>query len=38
MSDRRFRIAFSFTGEKRGFVARVSALLAPRFGEHILSM
>src|SRR5262245_27184647 len=31
MSAKRFRIAFSFTGEKRDFVAQVAALLAQRF-------
>jgi hypothetical protein len=30
---RRFRIAFSFAGEKREFVAQVAALLAGHFGE-----
>jgi tetratricopeptide (TPR) repeat protein len=30
---RRFRIAFSFAGEKRAFVADVAAVLARRFGE-----
>ena len=35
--SKRFRIAFSFTGEKRDFVAQVAAILAKRFGEdHIL--
>lgn len=29
----RFRIAFSFAGEKRDFVAQVAAVLAKRFGE-----
>ena len=33
MSDKRFRIAFSFTGEKRDFVAQVAGILAQRFGE-----
>ncbi len=33
MSAKRFRIAFSFAGEKRGFVAEVAAILAARFGE-----
>src|SRR5712692_7807422 len=33
MSDKRFRIAFSFAGEKRDFVAQVAAILARRFGE-----
>jgi len=33
MPDKRFRIAFSFTGERREYVAQVAALLAERFGE-----
>lgn len=33
MSDKRFRIAFSFAGEKRDFVAEVAGILAKRFGE-----
>lgn len=33
MSDKRFRIAFSFAGEKRDFVAEVAALLAKQFGQ-----
>ncbi|HQR35935.1 MAG TPA: tetratricopeptide repeat protein [Blastocatellia bacterium] len=33
MSEKRFRIAFSFAGEKRDFVAEVAAILAVRFGE-----
>jgi tetratricopeptide (TPR) repeat protein len=33
MSDKRFRIAFSFAGEKRDFVSQVAAILAGRFGE-----
>ena len=33
MSDKRFRIAFSFAGEKREFVSQVAAILAARFGE-----
>jgi tetratricopeptide (TPR) repeat protein len=33
MSGKRFRIAFSFAGEKRAFVAEVAAILAARFGE-----
>ena len=33
MSAKRFRIAFSFAGEKRDFVAEVAAILAERFGE-----
>ncbi|HEV7892730.1 MAG TPA: tetratricopeptide repeat protein [Pyrinomonadaceae bacterium] len=37
MPTKRFRIAFSFAGEKRDFVAQVAAILAERFGEeHIL--
>jgi hypothetical protein len=31
MSAKRFRIAFSFAGEKRDFVAKVAAILAQRF-------
>jgi len=30
---KRFRIAFSFAGEKRDFVAEVAAILAKKFGE-----
>jgi hypothetical protein len=33
MSTKRFRIAFSFAGEKRGFVSEVAAILATRFSE-----
>ena len=33
MSTKRFRIAFSFAGEKRDFVAHIAAILADRFGE-----
>lgn len=33
VSTKRFRIAFSFAGEKRDFVAKVAAILAQRFGE-----
>jgi len=34
MSDKRFRIAFSFAGDtKRDFVAEVAAILSKRFGE-----
>lgn len=33
MSEKRFRIAFSFAGEKRDFVEKVAALLAHKFGE-----
>jgi len=32
-SPKRFRVAFSFAGEKRDFVAQVAALLAARFTE-----
>ena len=32
-SQKRFRIAFSFAGEKREFVAEVANVLAQRFGE-----
>jgi len=31
--SKRFRIAFSFAGEKRHFVAKIAARLAKRFGE-----
>jgi hypothetical protein len=36
--SKRFRVAFSFAGEKRDFVANVARILAARFGgeEHIL--
>lgn len=33
MKANRFRIAFSFAGEKRVFVEKVAAILAKRFGE-----
>ena len=33
MSTKRFRIAFSYAGEKRPFVAGVAGILAKRFGE-----
>lgn len=33
MTSKRFRIAFSFAGEKRDFLAQVAAILAERFGE-----
>jgi hypothetical protein len=36
MSAKRFRIAFSFAGEKRDFVAHVAAILAQRFGEAVI--
>ncbi len=31
--DKRFRIAFSFAGEKRDFVAKTARILADKFGE-----
>ena len=35
--SKRFRVAFSFAGETRDFVAQVAAILAKRFGEdHVL--
>src|ERR1019366_388546 len=33
MSTKRFRIALSFAGEKRDFVAKVARILADRFDE-----
>ena len=33
MSAKRFRIAFSFAGEKRDYVSKVAAILANRFDE-----
>jgi len=33
MSNKRFRIAFSFAGEKRDFVAKVAEILADRFSK-----
>ena len=33
MSAKRFRIAFSFAGEKRDYVSEVAAILAKQFGE-----
>lgn len=33
MSSKRFRIAFSFAGEKRDFVSKVAAILAKQFGK-----
>lgn len=36
MSDKRFRIAFSFAGEKRDFVAEVAAIFAKQFGEEAI--
>lgn len=32
-ADKRFRIGFSFAGEKRAFVSKVAAALADQFGE-----
>jgi len=31
--SKRFRIAFSFSGDKREFVAEIAAILARNFGE-----
>ena len=36
MGAKRFRIAFSFAGEKRGFVEKVAGLLAQSFGEEAI--
>jgi hypothetical protein len=36
MSERRFRIAFSFSGDKREFVAEIAGILAGRFGKERL--
>ena len=36
MSTRRFRIAFSFAGEKRDFVKQTADLLAERFGQETI--
>ena len=33
MTTRRFRIALSFAGETRDFVAKVAAILADQFGK-----
>jgi tetratricopeptide (TPR) repeat protein len=33
---KRFRIAFSFAGEKRDFVEKVADILAPRFGKEVI--
>ena len=33
MNEKRFRIAFSFAGEKREFVAQIATLLAAKLGE-----
>ncbi|HWB05785.1 MAG TPA: tetratricopeptide repeat protein [Verrucomicrobiales bacterium] len=35
-SPKRFRIAFSFAGEKRDFVEKAALLLAAEFGEHAI--
>ncbi len=35
-NNKRFRVAFSFAGEKRPFVADVARLLAERFGEEAI--
>ena len=34
MTSKRFRIAFSFAGEKRDYVAEVARILAEHFGEN----
>jgi hypothetical protein len=36
MGAKRFRIAFSFAGEKRGFVEKVAGLLAQSFGKEAI--
>jgi hypothetical protein len=36
MGAKRFRIAFSFAGEKRAFVGKVAGLLAQSFGEEAI--
>jgi hypothetical protein len=36
MCDKRFRIAFSFAGEKRDFVEKVADILAQRFGREAI--
>src|ERR1035438_4910609 len=36
MSTRLFRIALSFAGEKRDFVAKVARILADRFDEKVI--
>lgn len=36
MSAKRFRIAFSFAGEKRDFVAKVATVLSKRFGKQAI--
>lgn len=36
MSAKRFRIAFSFAGEKRDFVEKVADILAQRFGQEAI--
>ena len=33
MTPKRFRIAFSFAGEKRDFVEKIAAILAKRFSK-----
>jgi hypothetical protein len=33
MNSKRFRIAFSFAGEKRDYVSKVAAILAKQFSE-----
>src|SRR6202044_1047080 len=36
MSAKRFRVAFSFAGERRDFVRQVAGVLAGRFGEEAI--
>jgi tetratricopeptide (TPR) repeat protein len=36
MSAKRFRIAFSFAGEKREYVSNIAAILAKQFGEEAI--
>ena len=36
MEAKRFRVAFSFAGEKRKFVAKAASILAKRFGEEAI--
>jgi hypothetical protein len=36
LSEKRFRVAFSFPGEKREFVGKVASILAERFGREAI--
>jgi tetratricopeptide (TPR) repeat protein len=36
MSSKRFKVAFSFAGEKRDYVSKVAAILALKFGEELI--